>query len=121
MPLRISGRALLFCVGVAGWLAAAGIAMLLVARLGPFGVGLIGILVWFVCVRVDLEKEGVVGSPFATGLYAQQARAEQEKPRSERAALRHEQTLLAQSMRFGKHLGIALTVIGMGLFAIYQL
>jgi hypothetical protein len=119
--LRISGRALLFYIGIAGWLVATAIAMLLVARLGPFGVGLIGLLVWFICVRVDLEREGAVGSPFATGLYAQQARARQEMTRSERAALRDEHSILGQSLRFGKHLGMAMTVIGMGLFAMYQL
>jgi hypothetical protein len=94
--------------------------MATVAWLGFFGVGLIGVLIWFICVRVDLEKEGAVGSPFSTSLYAMQARAREGASRSERASDRHDQGLLVQSMRFAKMLGIGLTAIGFGGFLLTQ-
>ena len=46
---------------------------LLAFRLAGFlGVGILGLLIGFIAVRIDLEKEGAVSGPFSTGLYAQQ-------------------------------------------------
>jgi hypothetical protein len=41
--------------------------------------------------------------------------------RAERAGLRHEQALALQSVRFSKHLGIGLAVIGFGGFLLRDL
>ncbi len=91
------------------------------ARVGFLGIGLIGLLTWFICVRVELEKDGAVGNVFTTGLYAQQMRAREVMTRTEKAAERHEQTVLLQSLRFFKRLGIGLAAIGFRMFALYQL
>jgi hypothetical protein len=117
---RLSGPALALGVAVAGWSAAVVLAMTLVALLGFFGVGLIGVLVWFICVRVDLEREGAVGSPFSTGLYARQIQAGGSLPPAERVGQRREQGALVQSMRFFRMLGMGLTAIGFGGFLLLQ-
>jgi hypothetical protein len=38
---------------------------------GFLGIGLLGVLIGFIAVRVDLEKEGAVGSEWAASLHAQ--------------------------------------------------
>lgn len=115
------GRVILIAIAVMGWSLAAALVLLLVSRLSFFGIGLIGVGIWFICTRMELEKEGAVGHELTPDLFAQQIKARQEMSRSERAALRGEQTLMTQSARFFKHLGIGLTVIGLGGFVLYQL
>ena len=121
MTVRLSGRELAIGVAIAGWVVAVLLAMATVAWLGFFGLGLIGILIWFICVRVDLEKEGAVGSPFSTSLYAMQVRSREGASRSDRARHRHKQGLLVQSMRLAKMLGMGLTAVGFGGFLLTQI
>ena len=113
----MSGKAILNALAVGAWLLASVLAALFVAHLGFFGIGFIGLLLWSICARIELEKEGAVGHAFSTGLFAQQIKARMEMSPEERAALRHEQSLAVQSARFFKHLGAGLTVIGFGGFA----
>jgi hypothetical protein len=119
--MRISGREVLTGVALVGLCAMVAIAMVLVARIGFLGIAIIGVLTWFVCVRLELEKDAAVGNVMTTGLFAQQMRAREAMTRAERAAEHEEQTSLLQSVRFFKRLGIALTVIGLGMFVLYQL
>ena len=114
-------RAILIGVAGLGWAIAAGLALWLVSRLGFFGLGLIGVGTWFVSTRLELEKEGAVGHELTPGLFAMQIKARQEMSRSERAALRAEETLLSQVARVVRHAGIALTAIGLGGFLLLQL
>jgi hypothetical protein len=116
--VRDRGRAVLIVIGLAGWLAATALAMLVVARLGFFGPGIIGVATWFICVRIELEKDGAVGSVFSPGFYSEQIRAREGMSRSDRAAHRHEASALVYSLRFFKQLGIGLTAIGFGVFAL---
>src|SRR5512132_815615 len=106
--MRISGREVLTGVALAGLFLMIAIAMAFVARIGFLGVGIIGVLTWFICVRLELEKDAAVGNVMATGLYAQQIRAREAMTRAEKAADRQEQTALLQSVRFFKRLGICL-------------
>lgn len=117
----MSGRTILIAVAAAGWLLASLLVVVLVAWVGFFAVGLVGLLFWFVCTRIELEKDGAVGSSFSTDLFARQIKAQDEMSRAERAGLRHEQTLALQSIRFFKHFGIGLAVIGFGGFLLYDL
>jgi hypothetical protein len=119
--MRISGREALTGIALVALFLMIALAMALVARVGFLGVGIIGVLTWFVCVRLELEKDAAVGNVMTTGLYAQQMRARDAMTRAEKAADRQEQTALFQSVRFFKRLGIGLTVIGFGMFALYQL
>ena len=119
--MRISGRELLTGIALVGLFLMIALAMAVVARVGFLGVGIIGVLTWFICVRLELEKDAAVGHVLTTGLYAQQMRARESMTRAEKAADRQEQTALLQSVRFFKRFGIGLTVIGFGMFVLYQL
>jgi hypothetical protein len=119
--MRISGREVLTGVALVGLFLMIAVAMALVARVGFLGVGIIGVLTWFICVRLELEKDAAVGNVMTTGLYAQQMRAREGMTRADKAAERHDQRVLLQSLRFFKRLGIGLTVIGLGMFVLYQL
>ena len=107
---------------LSGWLIASVVAFMIVAYAGCFGVGVIGLMIWFVSARVDTENEGsVVGAGFTPGFLAQQIRTKAEMSGAERAALRGRQFLERQSTRFFRYLGAALTVFGFGGFLLFQL
>lgn len=106
---------------LSGWLIAIVIAFMIVAYASFFGIAVIGLMIWFVSTRVDSENEGgVVGAGFSPGFLAQQVRSRAEMSKGERAALRGRQLLEAQSTRFFKYLGIALTAFGLGGFLLFQ-
>jgi len=83
---------------------------------GFIGVGVLGLLIGFIAVRVELEKGGAVGGDFASGLYAQQASAQQRMSRAERAAHRAELASLARPLLIAKIIGAALIALGFGGF-----
>ena len=116
-----SGRAVLIAIAVIGWLLAAAFALWLISRIGFLGIALIGVAIWFISTQLELEKEGAVGHELTPGLFAEQIKAQREMSRSERAALRAEQSLITKLARFLKPLGIGLAVIGLGGFVLYQL
>ena len=71
---------------------------------------------------MSLERDGgVVGTGFTPGFLAQQLRSQTEMSRAERAALHGRRLLEAQSTRFFKYLGVALTVLGFGGFLLFQI
>jgi hypothetical protein len=111
----MSGKSIAIAVAAVGWLVASLCAFAIVAMVGFFGIGFIGLLFWFICTRIELESDG------GASLFEQQFRAKQEMSRAERAARHHEQSLAAQSSRFFKNVGIGLTVIGFSGFLYYQL
>jgi hypothetical protein len=115
------GRTIVLAVAACGWLVASLLAFILVSTLSFFGIGLIGLLLWFICVRMELEKDAAIGSGWTPSLIETQYEARQKMSDEERAAYRHEQTLALQSLRFFKHLGIALALIGAAGFAYFQI
>lgn len=97
----MSGKFIVLAVGAIGWLFASLLAFVIVALVGFFGIGLIGLLFWFICTRSELEANWS---------------ARQDMTRAERAGRRHEQSVANQSIRFFKNVGVGLTVIGFGGF-----
>jgi hypothetical protein len=116
----MSAKSIVMAIALSGWLIAAVFAALVVAYTSFFGVGVIGIMLWFVCTRVELEEDGPVGNASAVSLLAPQLRARNEMSREQRAAVRHKHSLAVKSARFFKHLGMALAAIGFGGFLYYQ-
>lgn len=115
------GKAIVMAFVWSGWLIASVLAFMVVAYASFFGVGVIGLMIWFVCARVDMEDEGgVVGSGFSPGFLAHQVRTRAEMSRAERAALRGRQLIGRQSVRFFRYLGVTLTVLGFGGFLLFQ-
>lgn len=117
----MSGRTILMTIALSGWLIVATIAFMVVAYAGFFGIAVIGLLLWFICTLVDLEMDGAVGSGMSPGFLAQQVKAKGEMSRTQRTARFWELVLMSQSVRFFKHLGAALTLIGFGGFALFQI
>ena len=76
---------------------------------------------WFISTQLELEKEGAVGHELTPGLFAQQIEAQQRLSRSERAALKAEQSILSHMARGFKHVGIGLAASGRGGVALDQL
>jgi hypothetical protein len=113
-------KTIVLAVTALGWLVASLLAFVLVASLTFFGIGLIGLLLWFVCTRMELEKDAAVGSGWSPELIASQYEARQKMSPEQRAADREDQTLAMHSMRFFKNLGMALTLIGAAGFLYYQ-
>jgi hypothetical protein len=111
----MSDRFAVLAVAAIGWLVASLLAFAIVALVGFFGVGLIGLVFWFICTRVELQSEGDVS------LFSVETKAKQDMSRAERASRRHERTLAVQSARFFRNLGIGLTLIGFGGFLYFQL
>jgi hypothetical protein len=106
------GKTIVLAVAALGWLVASLIAFVLVSSFTFFGIGLIGLLLWFVCTRIDLERDAAVGSGWTPGLIVSQYEARQTMSEEQRAADREERTIGMQSTRFFRHLGMALTLIG---------
>ena len=116
------GKSIVMAFVWSGWLIVTVIAFMIVAYTSFFGVGVIGLAIWFVCTRVDLEDDdGVVGAGFSPGFLAHQLRSKSELSGEQRAAQRGKQSLARQSTRFFKYLGMALTAGGFGGFLMFQL
>lgn len=115
------GRTIVLAVAACGWLVASLTAFVLVASFGFFAIGLIGLLVWFICVRIDLENDAAVGSGWTPHLIGSQHEARERMSDDERARWRHEQSLGLQSVRFFKNVGMALTLIGAAGFLYFQI
>ena len=79
---------------------------------GFLGIGILGVLIGFIAVRVDLEKEGAVGSGWAAGLHAQQVSSRRTAPHAERAAHRAEMHALRRPLLIAKIISAALVAIG---------
>jgi hypothetical protein len=115
------GKAFVMAFVWSGWLVVSVIAFMIVAYTSFFGVGVIGLMIWFVTARVDMEDDGnVVGSGFSPGFLAQQVKVRAEMSRAERAALRGRQLIAMQSTRFFRYLGMGLTAGGFGGFLLFQ-
>ena len=92
-----------------------GLASFAWSAIGWFGVGLLGLLVLFVALRVELEGDRPVGTQTTPELYAQHFRAEREQNPAERAGRRAEVAAFVASARLFAVAGALLAIIGFGL------
>jgi hypothetical protein len=118
-PASFSFGALL--VAMVGWLVAALVTYVFFVFTGFLTIGVIGLLICFISLRIELESGSVVGTVSSPDSFRRQVERQQAMSRAERAAARHEQSLTARSARFFLNLGIALALIGFGGFIYYQL
>jgi len=81
---------------------------------GFLGVGVLGLLIAFIAVRMDLEKGGAIGSSFSSDLYVQQMTAHQSMSRSERVAHHAERASMARALTIAKIIGAILITVGFG-------
>lgn len=119
--MRISGRMLLEGFATAVFIAAGFLGMALVARVGFIGVGIVGALIWFVCVRIELNSDAPIDIVRSPDLFARMVRERQSRSSADKAALRLEKSTLARSLPFFRHLGMGLTFVGFGVFLAFQI
>ena len=107
---------------LSGWLVVLIVAGLIVAYTNFFGLAVLGLVVLCLGVIVDQDRDGVVGSGGMTPEFlAQQHRAKAEMSPMQRQALHHEHVQEARvTLRF-RHLGMAMMLIGLGGFLLFQL
>lgn len=117
----MEGRTIALAVAALGWLIASLIAFAFVFWFGFAGIGVMGLMIWVICVRIDLEKDAAVGSGWTPELIGHQHRAREGMSEEDRMRQRHEQSLAQQSLRFFRNFGMALTVIGAAGFLYFQL
>jgi len=106
---------------LSGWLVALVIAGLIVAYAGFFGLAVLGLIVLCLSAIVDQDRDGAVGTGVTPGFLAQQVRARTELSSAERDALHSEQSLEAQSTRLFRTFALAMIVVGLGGFWLFQL
>ena len=117
----MSGRSILIAIGLSGWLIVSIVVVMTVAYAGFIGIGVVGLLMWFICTIVDLELDGAVGSGMSPGFLAHQVEAKGEVSRDARAVRFGEKLLEARSVRLFKWLGAALALTGMTGFVVFQM
>lgn len=93
-----------------------GLAYLAWRAIGWFGVGLLGLLVVFLAVRIELEGNRPIGPQMTPDLHAAQYRAEAGFDHAERANRSAERGAVASTARLASLFGGGLTVVGFGLF-----
>lgn len=91
------------------------------SKLSFLSLGIIGGVIWFISVRLELEQGGAVGGQHTTSLYAQQIAAQNNMGKSEKASLRHHQSSFANSLEFLRTFGVTLTFIGFGVFSFTEI
>lgn len=100
---------------VAGAAALIGLAWLGWQLLGGLGVALLGLLVLFVAVRVELEGDRPVGTQSTPEAYARHFRTEAGQPQADRASRRAEITAFVSTARLFAIAGAVLTISGSAL------
>lgn len=105
---------------VAG-LALAGLALLAWRAAGGLGVGLLGLFVLFVAVRMDLEGNRPIGPEMTPGLHASQFAGESRRSHADRAAERSAWAGFLAPLRLAMVLGGLLVVIGFGGLILFEL
>ena len=93
-----------------------GLAYLALQAVGWFGVGLLGLLVLFIAVRIELEGNRPIGPQMTPDLHASQYRSEMGLGHAERAGRAAERSFVTTAARLAGLFGGTLTVAGFGLF-----
>ncbi|AMJ60260.1 hypothetical protein AXW83_08085 [Bosea sp. PAMC 26642] len=83
--------------------------------LGGLGVGLLGLLVLFVAVRVELEGDRPVGTQSTPEAYARHFQTEADQPHTARASRRAEVASFVSTARLFVIAGAVLTTTGFAL------
>src|SRR5262245_20219331 len=97
-------------------LVTAGLALAAFRIVGFLGVGILGLLIGFIAVQVDLEKGGAIGSPFASSRSAQHVMSRERMSASERAAGDAELRSVKRPLLLAKIIAAALIALGLGGF-----
>jgi len=114
-PPRSRERQILIALAVAGLI---GLAWLGWQALGGLGVALLGLLVLFVALRVELQRDSPVSAQSRPESYGSHFRTEAEQTHTDRAARRAEVASSVSTARLFVIAGALLTTAGFGLIAL---
>ena len=118
----MSGRSVLMAIVLSAWLVIGILVFITVAYVGLIGVGVVGLVLLFVCTLVELDTDRPVGSGgiVTPGFLARQVEVAAALRPEERVSSLADRLLSLQSVRFYKLLGAALAVVGLGGFLLFQ-
>jgi len=117
----MSGRSILMAVALSLWFLISVAVFATVAYAGFIGVGVVGLLMWFIWAMVEFDTDVPNGSELSAGLLARWVEAKAGRASEERASSLGEWLFATQSVRFYRELGVALAVVGIGGFLIFQI
>ena len=112
-------RSILMAIALSAWLVISIMVFVTVAYVGFIGVGVVGLLMWFISTLVELDAPVSVNETGA--FFARQLEIKAGQRPEERAATVADRVLALQSTRFYRYLGAVLTVIGIGGFLLFQI
>jgi hypothetical protein len=113
------GRTIALAFVICGWGIVGLFAFALVYQVGFLALGVIGLLLWFACVHLEIQKDGA--GWVTPEQVARQYGTREHMSHAERASRHHEQSRAVFSARYFKYLGIGLTAIGAAGFWYFQL
>lgn len=117
----MSGRSILMAVALSLWLLISVAVFVTVAYVGLIGVGVVGLMMWFICTLAELDTDAVVGGDLSAGFLAQQVAIKTGRSLEERTTSFGERLRAVRSVHFFRNLGALLAVIGIGGFLLFQL
>lgn len=106
---------------LSGWLVALVVAGLIVAYAGFFGLAVLGLIVLCISVIIDHDRDGAVGAGVTPGFMARQVGARTELSAVQRVALQAEHAAEARSTRLFRLFALAMIVVGLLGFCLFQL
>lgn len=120
---RMPAKSVLMAIALSAWLVISILVFVTVAYVGFIGVGVIGLLMWFLATLAELDTDAPVGTgTIATpGFLGRQLEVKAAQRPEERAASLADRLLVLQSTRFYRYLGAVLTVVGIGGFLLFQI
>jgi hypothetical protein len=120
---RMPARSVLMAIALSAWLVISMLVFVTVAYVGFIGVGVVGLLLWFLSTLVELNTDTPVGfgSIATPGFLARQIEVKEGQSPEERTASLADRFLALQSTRFYRYLGAALTVVGIGSFLLFRI
>lgn len=115
----MSARSVLDAVAISGCLVVSIVVLVTVPYLGLIGVAVVGLLMWVICNLIEIDAPASVLHTADFLARREELRAAQRA--EERAASMANRLLSLQSLRFYRYLGMALSAIGIGGFALFQI
>lgn len=115
----MSAKPVLNAIALSAWLVVSILVFVTEASIGLIGAGVVGLLMWVICNLIELDAPASVLQTADFLARREQLRAGQRA--EEHAASIAEKLLSLPSIRFYRYLGAALSVIGIGGFALFQI
>lgn len=115
----MSGRSILMAVALSLWLLIFAVVFATVAYVGLIGVGVAGLIMWFIWTLVEFDTDAVIGTEPSVGFPTPQRAPKAGQSCEEEVAPLGEWLLAVQSVHFFRGLGALLAAIGIGGYLLF--